>query len=336
MLIALVFFSTEESRRRWLFNLNALALVFGILQGILLSALYAHNILSPLSTNLVHFDLAVNILFLFAPLFVESILIFRLVAVFPSRVNGLRTVLLVVSFPIIVRIGRVINMSIAIAKAVQAASQGIADQWFAVLPYARAEWILALVDTSYVSIVFLYRLKGRRPKTTRGSIFRGSEMTSRLHGLFYIAISNFVLPCVLGFVQVILVFTVPVQGSSEEQRITWFFECSYIMITYNYLTIIGVVFATVWSTGSTWALERHNASSSFQPEKMFVSATSSGATAVSHSRNRSIPTVHSKLLVPADQFEANDSPTPPKREFSPLRYQENFEPERPLVIVPDS
>lgn len=90
-----------------------------------------------------------NILFLFAPLLVESILIFRLVAVFPSRINGLRTVFLVVAFPVIVRVGRVVNMSIAISQAARAASHGgIADQWFAVLPYARAEWITSLLDTS--------------------------------------------------------------------------------------------------------------------------------------------------------------------------------------------
>jgi hypothetical protein len=40
MLIALVLFSTQDTRRRWLFHLNALALAFGIVQGILLSGLY--------------------------------------------------------------------------------------------------------------------------------------------------------------------------------------------------------------------------------------------------------------------------------------------------------
>jgi hypothetical protein len=112
-------------------------------------------------------------------------------------------------------------------------------------------------------------------------------MAARLKGLFYIAISNFVLPCILGFVQVILVFTVPVKGSSEQQRITWFFECSYIMITYNYLTIIGVVFATVWSTGSAWISDRQMPS--FQSEKMLASSMSSGATAFTHHPSRAVP-----------------------------------------------
>jgi hypothetical protein len=169
MFILLLCFSTRESRTRPLFYFNALALLFGILQGFMLSALYVSNprpllivrrlevaqvrsILEP-SSNLSGLNLAINIVFLFSPLLVESILLLRLVAVFPSATHGRRTLSLVLGFPIAIRIGRLINMCLAIARSTASSSKlnNNTSQWWALLPFIRLEWFLALVDNTCVA-----------------------------------------------------------------------------------------------------------------------------------------------------------------------------------------
>jgi hypothetical protein len=262
MLVSLFFFSTGEFRRRGLFYLNAFALVFGIAQGVLLTALYVRSILEP-QANLFGGSLAVNIVFLFSPLLVESILLLRLVTVFPSRVHGRRTLFAVLALPVLVRIGRLVNMCLAIAW-LGAASTGLRDnmsQWWALLPYVRAEWLLALVDNAYVSLVFLYRLQMHAPIAQQ----RTNAMALRVRRLFFIAVSNFILPGVLNFVQIVLIFTLPNPSDPPARQAQVFYVCAYIMIVFNYVCVIGVVFATIWSTGSSWASEWASMSEGSRP-----------------------------------------------------------------------
>jgi len=219
------------------------------LQGVMLTALYVRNIVQPLS-NLSGFSLAVNIIFLFAPLLVESILLLRLVAVFPSRIHGRRTLFLILIFPITVRIGRLVNMCVAIARLTASSStlQNNVAQWWALLPYIRVEWSLALVDNAYVSLVFLYRLKTRVPSISHQ---KTNVMAARVRRLFFIASSNFLIPGLLNIVQLVLIFVLPNHSDSEARQTQLFLICAYIMIVFNYVCIIGVVFATIWSTGSS-------------------------------------------------------------------------------------
>jgi hypothetical protein len=65
-------------------------------------------------------------------------------------------------------------------------------------------------------------------------------MAFRLRGLFLIALSNFVFPVILNIIQLGLVFS----------STTSFFRTSIVYMVNNYVNIIGVVFATVWSIGS--------------------------------------------------------------------------------------
>jgi hypothetical protein len=76
-------------------------------------------------------------------------------------------------------------------------------------------------------------------------------MVSRLRRLFFIAGSNFIIPGLLNAVQLTLVFVLPKHSDPPARQSQLFFICAFIMIVFNYVCIIGVVFATIWATGSS-------------------------------------------------------------------------------------
>ncbi len=65
---------------------------------------------------------------------------------------------------------------------------------------------------------------------------------ARLRTLFWIATSNFVIPVMLNLTQLIYVF-----------RDLEFLHGTYIFLVNNYVQIIGVLLATVWSSGTQWS-----------------------------------------------------------------------------------
>jgi len=234
-----------------------LALVFGLCEGLVLSSLHVHNILSPATANPKSVTLTVNILFLFCPMLIESILMVRLAAVYPLRTVGHLKWCLILAPPILFKIGRIINAGFAIADLVAAGNNSNIDRW-GVLAFAKVEWVLQLVDNSYASCLFLWRLRDRVSKPSENRL-TGSVIFDQLQAIFYIAVSNFVLPCFMNLVQLIIVFIGPTRGDSMME---WFLTCTYIMMANNYLTIIGVVFATIWSSGNQWAAKNGYASKS--------------------------------------------------------------------------
>lgn len=86
---------------------------------------------------------------------------------------------------------------------------------------------------------------------------------ARLRTLFWIATSNFVIPVMLNLVQLIYVFRDPE-----------FLHGTYIFFVNNYVQIIGVLLATVWSSGTQWSEQSSRERSS--AEIKFVSGTASG------------------------------------------------------------
>jgi hypothetical protein len=67
-----------------------------------------------------------------------------------------------------------------------------------------------------------------------------------------ITISNFVIPCTLQAIQVVVVL---IGRSKEQSELQWFYECSFLMIINGYVTILGVIFATVWAEATNWAIQ---------------------------------------------------------------------------------
>lgn len=122
--------------------------------------------------------------------------------------------------------------------------------------------VLNFLGDSYLAGAFIYRLRSRLKVSerghTKGNVIRyftphpltdnavcSARLIERMRWLYWIAISNFVLPCILSLVQLVLIF-----------RDSNFLVSTYVNLVNNYVDIIGVIFATVWSTGSNWATEK--------------------------------------------------------------------------------
>lgn len=74
----------------------------------------------------------------------------------------------------------------------------------------------------------------------------------RLRTLFWISVSNFVFPVILNLAQLILAFRNPN-----------FLDGAYVLIVNNYISVIGVLLATIWST-STKVQGVHSTGSTLQ------------------------------------------------------------------------
>ncbi|KAJ7931899.1 hypothetical protein B0H13DRAFT_1857550 [Mycena leptocephala] len=74
----------------------------------------------------------------------------------------------------------------------------------------------------------------------------------RMGSAWGIALSTFVIPCILQVIQVGIVLRGQTKGQAEED---WFNKCSFMMIANAYVVIVGVVFATVWAGGNNWAMK---------------------------------------------------------------------------------
>lgn len=78
-----------------------------------------------------------------------------------------------------------------------------------------------------------------------------ATILSRVRGLFYIALGNFIFPISLNITQIVLVV-------SDKSYI----KGSTISSANMYVSIIGLVFATVWTTGHKWTKSMEGGSGS--------------------------------------------------------------------------
>lgn len=138
------------------------------------------------------------------------------------------------------------------------------------------------------------------------------NIATRFRGLFLISVSNFVFPSLLSLVQLILVFRGPTTGS-EVAKGNWFLNCTYIMMVNDYITIVGVVFATVWATGTKWATENGLSSEHLAS----THSTTPNNTAFPHSQAREhLTSTAPKLTLPDHQIAFNISNTNPNNNSS--------------------
>ncbi|KAG0708237.1 hypothetical protein DFH29DRAFT_893849 [Suillus ampliporus] len=238
ILIALLVFSTPQTRRHPIFLLNVLGVLLGLAEGALNIYLEVHTMLSPTVAESKAAVVAYATLAFFGPLVVESTLVLRLAVVYPRRTTPKVKFWTILLIPITFKTIRVVNAIVFLHRYVAtlgagtsiAAGESLWGSW-----QTKFEWIMQAVDNAFVSFMFLRRL----PRTTEGAV-RTRAMTSRLQGLFVIALSNFVFPVVLNIIQLGLIFS----------STTSFFQTIMVYMVNNYINIIGVVFATIWSIGS--------------------------------------------------------------------------------------
>jgi len=248
LLILLFVLSTRRTRRGPIFILNVLAVILGIVVGVLCGHLTITSILSPFAGINSTEDLVYNILYIWMPWLVETVLLFRVVAIY--RLSRSRLAMAVIlAFPVAVkaaRAGLIIHFLIKWHQ--QTFRGGVVNQFNTTndlnTATVKVSWILELVDNMYISSLFLWRLgvdghlfNGGRNTVVEFKYSGTASFTSRLQTLFWIASTNFIFPLIFGLCQIVILFigkNILLAASIEMANV--------------YLAIVSTALATVWSS----------------------------------------------------------------------------------------
>ncbi|KAH7916299.1 hypothetical protein BJ138DRAFT_1108944 [Hygrophoropsis aurantiaca] len=250
LLIALFYFSNKHSRRQPIFILNVFTLCLAFAVGIMGDSRAINAILSPSNPYPVGYDIFMGALGAVQSILVDTILLVRLLSVYPRPYIGWRRFLSLVTLPVIMKIARVINLFLFIAALTNAAKGSNAPAVFAGLwlhaPYLKIEWFAQLIDNSYASIVFMWTLHTRNKSRRESATVSISKLSfgKRLKTLFWIALSNFVIPALFSLAQIIVVYR-----SIDPVVI------NQICLANTSVAVIGVVFATVWAGSAKQRLD---------------------------------------------------------------------------------
>ncbi|KAJ7586372.1 hypothetical protein C8J56DRAFT_1084764 [Mycena floridula] len=249
LLIMLFIVSTSQTRRKPIFLLNVAQILMGITTGILTAHHIIQAVLNPFApTNTIE-NFAVSTLYMWMPWVTELVLLLRVVIVFRIRDRRILSMASLLALPLSLKAARgVINIFVLMnwwkvkgltVDGVQFGTAESVDTWM-----AKASWIVEFIDNGYVSFLFLWRLKGQAHLFDGAKIGRVDtrrSITSKMKTLFWIASTNFFFPPVFLIFQIIFAFSGQglILGS--------------VNVTYTYVSIISTVFATVWSSTTSYA-----------------------------------------------------------------------------------
>ncbi|THH13250.1 hypothetical protein EW146_g6944 [Bondarzewia mesenterica] len=254
VILIILFFSTAESRRHPVFVFNILACCSGICEAALNAVLEIKQILYPdqaVSKSLLTATIATAIV---SPVFIDSILLFRFLAFFPRRITSYQTYVAILALPLLIKCGRFITVLLYLNSFTHTSGRLpsvllAAESTWLHNPYIMTEWSLQMVDNFYASSFFLYKLYQFRREGNDGIVNRSRTLLSRIRSLFLIALGNFILPVIMNIASIILIAT----DSS-------YLNGSYVLLSNNYVAILGIVFATIWTNKQSW--NRHTQANS--------------------------------------------------------------------------
>lgn len=247
LVCGLLFFSTTNTRRQPVFLLNIFNICLAIAVGIMLDYRGVWLTLDPLSNFPYPFNLSISIMGIIQSLLIDVILLIRLVSVYPRDLVGTQRFVLIITLPVLLKIGRFINL-VLLSKTLVALSSGpnaeatILQKW-AHAPYIKIEWFGQLIDVSYASSLFLYKIWLHRKDRGQVDSDGGNNKVSfgyRLKVLFYIATTNFVVPALFSLIQIITLYR------ETDQEVT-----NDIVLVNTNISVILVVFASIWA--GSWA-----------------------------------------------------------------------------------
>ncbi|GJE96288.1 hypothetical protein PsYK624_124820 [Phanerochaete sordida] len=249
LLIALLYFSTRTSRRQPIFLLNVFTILLALSVGALIDYQTIHTMIAPLDPTPLSFNIAIGVLGAIQSIIVDTILLLRLVSVYPPSFVGKRKFILILAIPVLLKIARVINLCLFIKALADAtkdpatANVLIARIWESA-PYLKIEWFAQLFDNSYASGFFLYRLMLHSKEANRVMSRKTSEssFTDTVRTLLWVAATNFVVPVLFSLAQIIVVY-----------RGVDVLVVNDIVLVNTSVAVIGVVFATVWAGTAHWA-----------------------------------------------------------------------------------
>ncbi|KAI6102442.1 hypothetical protein EDD16DRAFT_1646384 [Pisolithus croceorrhizus] len=223
LFVVLFALSTKESRRRLVFRLNVLAICLVLTMGALMGLTSQKLIFDPSNLVSINIYIATIIFLVFPPLLYDSILLTRLFALYPFRSTcG-------------------VHFYFGSGLTAEALIQDQSTDWFR-SPYLIAEWVMQIADNLYTVSLFLYNLHIRTSSIKRAR----PSIAERIRQIFYISIANFVFPLIFNIAQIIFIMTdrSPITGSR-------------LLLINNYVTVMGVLCATLWFSGSEWVRARN-------------------------------------------------------------------------------
>ena len=255
-------FLPPQTRRLPVFWILNLAIAMGYIACITSGLLEASSMFDPngaAAGNVAVFVVSDCILF-FIPLVTDCSLPLRILAFYPPQVASWKKRAAVVAFPVFMKIPRLIVVSLFTNVAVKASSGGIAQAAGALThqPYAVIEWSMQLADTGYCTIFLLWKLH-----TFGSSNFRSKSLATIIKRVVYTVLGTFFIP-------VCLTIAVIVCQVSGLPPLLW----SNTLVANVYVSVIGAVFCTLWST-------------IFQTQGKMTQATSSDSRLDSRIRNKS-------------------------------------------------
>ncbi|KAH0827409.1 hypothetical protein J3R83DRAFT_4065 [Lanmaoa asiatica] len=257
LVISLFYFSTPQSRWRPLFILNLISVLLAFVLGVLTDGLTVssarlsigehmkspintqiHSILEPLNPWPEPVNLALGFITVWQSILVDLTLLLRVIFVYPpSHVGPIRFALLI-AIPVLLKFTRAINIIIFMKALVDAMNGPNAAMMLAIVytttPYLKIEWAAQMIDNTYASVVFLWKLRERTTRIT----------TNSSRGAFVFRFSTF--NPLIKFISSLFVF---VQFVSVYHNIDPTVLDQLILVN-TMLATFGVAFATIWS-GST-------------------------------------------------------------------------------------
>ncbi|KAJ7187594.1 hypothetical protein GGX14DRAFT_611246 [Mycena pura] len=228
LLILLLVLSTPRTRRAPIFILNVLAVFLGIVFGVLVVHISITGILSPFGGINTTEVLAFVVLYFWTPWLVEAVLLFRVVAIYgPSRSRLAMAAIL--AFPVAIKAARAGLYIQSFMNWHQGAfgvngevvnQSNITPELSSASP--KVMCILELLDNTYISSLFLWRL------AVDGHLFTGRKVEDVLETSAGV---------ILGLCQLIILFT------GKE-----FLLAPGMQVASTYLAIISTALATIWSS----------------------------------------------------------------------------------------
>ncbi|KAJ8700370.1 hypothetical protein PTI98_003400 [Pleurotus ostreatus] len=247
LLFALFFFSTSRLRCQPMFIFNVVSICVGIAMGLLNMQTLVPPLVDPLRLVDRRGILAYTFISTSVPIMVESILMFRLFAVFPYRQTPKRlffSIFIPLGLLKAARVGNVIEFMVTFARITRSATT---NQEMGALSLRHAgpkvEWFLQVVDNTTASVLFLWRLNLNK-SLSPPSATQPNSYSSRLRTLFWIAITNFIFPVLVSITLLVLYFR---EGD--------YLKILMCIISNAYIEIIGVLMATVWAASTHWQAE---------------------------------------------------------------------------------
>ncbi|KAH7886328.1 hypothetical protein F5I97DRAFT_1879460 [Phlebopus sp. FC_14] len=244
MLLALFFFSTPSLRVKPIFILNVIVILLGLVGATFNIYMEIQTLGMPGMSLPYQTILTMSTINDITPLLVDCILLLRLAAVFPRHQTPPFIWLVIMGIPVLVKVGRAANFVFFLVYEIRDINNlvkskngvGSASILLTVLPNVKIEWILQVFDDLFSSGLFLWRIY-------RDGMFEtGQSVSDKIKQLFWISTYNFVFPVLLSIAQITIYIV------NEANYLT----ALYIEEANFYLTIMGLVFATVWAAEGQW------------------------------------------------------------------------------------